>query len=161
MLMTARVLVPVTPFDPWTRSIARTVASIESADSVLAELIYIFEEGEQKTTVANLDVEGCVDIDLLAARKSGPTTATEILGDAGFTCEISGIESAESGQAILHHIDETDTDRVYMYGRKRSPVGKAVFGSDLQEVLFNASVPVIVLPADAVEPQSNQTMSDD
>ena len=159
--MGARVLVPVASFDPWARAIARTVVRIESDDSIVVELIHIFDEGEKETIATNLGLGEGASIDELSTRKSEVTAAAEIFDEAGFDYEISGIESEEPGRAILSHSDEKDADRIYMYRRKRSPVGKAVFGSASQDVLSNASVPVVVLPASAGMSSTDQATSSD
>jgi len=50
--------------------------------------------------------------------------------------------------SILGAIDEADADMVFVGGRGRSPVGKAIVGSTAQKVLMNASCPVVFLRED-------------
>lgn len=46
-------------------------------------------------------------------------------------------------QAVLEYAHSNDTRYVVIGGRKRSPVGKALFGSTVQKILFEARVPVV------------------
>ncbi len=46
---------------------------------------------------------------------------------------------------IVELADEFDADQIVMGSRKRSPTGKAVFGSVSQQVLLEADDPVTVV----------------
>ena len=52
--------------------------------------------------------------------------------------------NAPPEDGILNLVDEVDADHVVMGGRKRSPAGKAVFGSVTQTVILESDVPVTV-----------------
>jgi nucleotide-binding universal stress UspA family protein len=56
--------------------------------------------------------------------------------------DVHGIVDDTVGAAIVAFADEVGADRVFVGGRKRSPAGKAVFGSTAQHVLLNATAPV-------------------
>lgn len=49
----------------------------------------------------------------------------------------------EPAETILSATDGVDAHFLIVGGRKRSPVGKAIFGSTSQEVLLNADCPVV------------------
>lgn len=51
-------------------------------------------------------------------------------------------------ETILEQADELDARYVVVGGRRRSPAGKAIFGSVTQEVLLSASVPVVTVLRD-------------
>lgn len=46
---------------------------------------------------------------------------------------------------VLRYANEQDTRYVVVGGRKRSPTGKAVFGSVTQSILLNADCPVVTV----------------
>lgn len=49
---------------------------------------------------------------------------------------------------VLRYADENDARFIVLAGRRRSPVGKAVFGSVAQDVLLGADCPVVTVMAD-------------
>lgn len=143
------VLVPVTNHDRWTRKVASVVADTEEPTSTEAVVVHRFTDADLESTVNNLEttLEGA-DVDELAARKSGVGEAVDRLEREGIDCSIVGVEATDTdGEAILAAAADSDADRIYMYSRKRSPAGKAIFGSGLQNVIFNATVPVVVVPS--------------
>lgn len=54
---------------------------------------------------------------------------------------------------VLEFADEINARYVVTGGRRKSPVGKAVFGSDAQRILLNSTVPVVTVmgPTNAPE----------
>lgn len=71
-------------------------------------------------------------------------TAAELLEDAGIVVE-KRREHGDPAQEILNTAKEVDAERIIMCGRKRTPVGKVLFGSVTQSVLLNSEVPVTVI----------------
>lgn len=63
------------------------------------------------------------------------------LRESDIDYEIRG-RSGKRGEEIVDLADEIDADRVFVGGRKRSPTGKALFGSTAQSVMLNAPCPV-------------------
>lgn len=59
-----------------------------------------------------------------------------------------GVELAEArrppADGILELADEFDVDLIVIGARRRSPVGKAVFGSITQQIILESGVPVTV-----------------
>jgi len=143
--MPERLLLTTTHHPPWTERIARTLVDIDGSDAEVV-LLYVFNERERDQVVENLGIEGSVDISELAMRKADVSSAREVLDSAGITYSVRGIESDVHADAILSVAEDEDVDRIYVYSRKRSPVGKAVFGSTLQDVILGAEVPVVVTP---------------
>jgi nucleotide-binding universal stress UspA family protein len=79
-------------------------------------------------------------------------SATQIhsVRQAGEYLEEHGIEydvnesSGDPAEVIVEFADEEDADLIVTAGRKRSPAGKALFGSVTQSVILNSDRPVMV-----------------
>lgn len=67
--------------------------------------------------------------------------ALDALVDADIEASVVG-ESGDPTDAILRVADEHDADAIYIGGRKRSPAGKALFGSVAQSLVLSADRPV-------------------
>ncbi|WP_135823706.1 universal stress protein [Halorussus ruber] len=146
--MESTVLLPVKNHAPWARDVAEIVTDVED-EGTEAVVLHVFDREEVESTRENLDAEGA-SMDDLASRKAGVGAATEVLTDGGLDVTPHGVrEDDRTADAILDAAESVDADRLYLYGRKRSPAGKAVFGSVVQRVVLNASVPVTVVPARA------------
>ena len=53
------------------------------------------------------------------------------------------VGSGTAGEQILHHLDVQDIKSIFMGVRRRSKVGKVLFGSTAQYVILNAPCPVV------------------
>jgi len=77
----------------------------------------------------------------------GVIEATDILTDAGVA-----VEQREMYQPVAESIvelsEEKGMDEVVLCGRKRSPAGKALFGSVTQTVALDSPVPVTIVPVE-------------
>ena len=62
--------------------------------------------------------------------------------DVEFTWHGAVADEDGEGEKIVELAKDLDADLVLVGGRKRSPAGKAVFGSTAQEVMLNAPCPV-------------------
>jgi nucleotide-binding universal stress UspA family protein len=62
--------------------------------------------------------------------------------DVAFTWHGAVADEDSEGEKIVELAKNLDADLVLVGGRKRSPAGKAVFGSTAQEVMLNAPCPV-------------------
>ena len=146
--MSSTVLLPVTNYAPWARTVAKVLANIEEEVTEVV-VLHVFSEGEVNSTPANLNSKA-FSMDDLASRKAGVGAAVDILADEGLGVRPRGVrENGRTADDILSVADEEHVDRIYLYSRRRSPAGKAAFGSTLQRVLLNSSVPVVVVPSTA------------
>lgn len=83
---------------------------------------------------------------------SNDASATQVhsVREAGETLEAAGIEygveesSGDPADAIVSVADTVDADLIVVGGRRRSPAGKALFGSVTQSVVLGAGRPVMV-----------------
>lgn len=75
--------------------------------------------------------------------------ARQTLEEQGFSVTVRSSRSPPQ-EGILDLADKIDADHIVLGGRKRSPTGKALFGSVTQGVILNTDRPVTVtggLPA--------------
>lgn len=147
--MVDSVLLTAAHHPAWTKAVAHTLAATE-APGTKVHVLYVFDEEERDTAIKNLNLDGrMVGLDELARRKQDVSTAGAVLDEAGLEYEVDGRLNDDHGEAILTAARANDVDRIYLYSRRRSPVGKAVFGSALQKVILEATVPVVVTPEGA------------
>jgi nucleotide-binding universal stress UspA family protein len=115
---------------------AEAVADLPAApDAVRAHLCHVFRDNPEGASVHQI---GTV------------RRARETLEDAGVECrhyEASG----EPGDELLAAAADVDADAICVSGRKRSPTGKAVFGSTTQTLVLNADRPVLAVPGPNAE----------
>ena len=112
---------------------AETIAGLPTAaDSVHATVLHDFTDNPQGASVGQV----------AAVRR-----ATEVLEAAGI--EVSLEESSgDPGRAIIELADDLDADLICLAGRKRTPAGKALFGSVTQDVFLGTDRPVLLCSAD-------------
>lgn len=123
--------------------IANAVASLpESEANVEATLLNVFEEFEVTGPES-----GTVDSDEMYDEEAFP----EAVGTVRDRLHADGIETTairrhgDPADEILAEASDGDVDLIVLGGRKRSPVGKALFGSVAQAVLLEADRPVMVV----------------
>ena len=144
--MADRVLLATADHPPSTERVARDLAEIESTDTTVS-LVYVFDDADLESTRRNLNLDGrTVNADELASRKEDVVQAKSVLDDAGIDYEVVGKVEDDRATAVLDAAADANANRIYVYSEGRNPVGKAVFGSDLQDIIRWSTVPVIVTP---------------
>ena len=107
---------------------AETIADLPGTDEVEATIFHVFGDnpsGASATQVA-------------AVRRS-----VERLEEAGIETRVQE-SSGDPADTILDAAEEAGADLVCIGGRKRTPAGKALFGSVTQSVILNSDRPVVV-----------------
>ena len=131
---------------------AETASDIAGSSGAEVAITYVFESDEYETAKRSLefDDDDAVTPDEIAKRKA----TVRRLGEALDTTEIDStpygrVENGDTkGERIANFAKALDFDLVIVGGRKRSPAGKAVFGSTAQEVMLNAPCPVTFVRGD-------------
>lgn len=138
-----RVLLPIDVDEDRARATAESIISFpNAADSIEVTILNVQEK---------MDI---VDGDGATVRSSewydedsypeSALTAKSLLEEHGISVTLRR-KHADPTQAILDVSKDIDADQIVMAGRKRTPVGKVLFGSVTQSVLLNADVPVTVV----------------
>ena len=110
---------------------AEVVADLPSAsEAVTAHLCHVFQDNPEGASVHQL---GTV------------RRAREALEDAGVDC-VHYEASGDPAEELIAAAADVDADAICVSGRKRSPAGKAVFGSTTQALVLNADRPVLTVP---------------
>lgn len=127
--------------------IAETAADIAGPAGANVALAHVFESEEYETVESNLDFDDDSDVtpDDIARRYTTISTLAETLSERGIDVSTHGRRSGDlnKSEAIVKLAAELEAGMVIIGGRKRSPTGKAVFGSTVQDVLLNAPCPVM------------------
>ncbi|SEW17102.1 universal stress protein [Natrinema salifodinae] len=132
-----RVLMPVDTEEDRALAQAEYVASLpDAADAVEAYVLFVFTEDSE-------DLPQEFETFKSASRIASVRRAAERLEEAGV--EVTVLE--DSGDTEVDILDEAaayDVDSIVLGGRKRSPVGKAIFGSVTQGIILTSERPVVV-----------------
>ena len=122
---------------------AADVAGPTGADVTLA---HVFDREGYKEVRERLEFDRFDEVtpDVVAKRSVTVRDLTALLDEADVAYDIRGrtTDSGAVGEEIVGLAEEGDADLVVVGGRKRSPTGKAVFGSTAQEVMLEAPCPV-------------------
>jgi nucleotide-binding universal stress UspA family protein len=78
-----------------------------------------------------------------ASQLASVRDVTDFLEERGIEVEVTE-SSGDPADQLLEVAQEADADLIVVAGRKRSPTGKALFGSVTQSVILNAERPVMV-----------------
>lgn len=144
------ILLAVGPSDDErAEKLATTVIDEATATDATVVVSHVFTEEEYASTLDQLDIREGEEItpDEVARRHNTVRTIVDVLQDAGVEYEVRG-EVGPHAEAIISLAERVGADRLVIGGRRRSPTGKAVFGSTGQEVLLSSPCPVLYVRGD-------------
>lgn len=123
--------------------LGETTIDIAGPNDARVVLVHVFTEEEFADTVKRLSYKetDSPTPDEVAKRHATIRDLGAALDDAGVQYEVRG-EVGEHGDRISTLAATLGIDHLIIGGRKRSPTGKAVFGSTAQEIMLNAPCPV-------------------
>jgi nucleotide-binding universal stress UspA family protein len=123
--------------------LAETVAQVALPTGATVVLTHVFTGQEFRETATMLDYPDADAsmVDEILDRYDTVKRFEGLFEEVGVDWERRGIVD-DVADGILSLAGEIDADRIVVSGRRRSPAGKAVFGSVSQEVLLNAPCPV-------------------
>ncbi|QPV61950.1 universal stress protein [Halosimplex litoreum] len=113
-------------------------------------VLHVFTDAELADAAERLDFDTDVESpgpDAVAQRLASVRQVGNGFEDAGVDYEVRG-EVGEPSTWINKVAEEIAADRIVIGGRKRSPTGKAVFGSTAQSVMLDAASPVTFVRSD-------------
>ncbi|MBB6647301.1 universal stress protein [Halobellus ruber] len=132
--------------------IVETATDLAGPAGAAVRLVHVFERDEYDRIRDQLDVavDDEVTPDEVARRHVTIRKVGEAMGAAGLEYSWHGrlSDEGEQGDAIVEAAEELGADLLVVGGRRRSPTGKAVFGSTAQEVMLSAPCPVTFVRAD-------------
>jgi len=132
-----RILLPVDDDESRARAQADFVAGLPGTDDVAVVVTHTLtdEEAGAPDEIRNVD------------RVETVALVRDCLEDRGIDVELAEARHPPA-EGILELAAEFDVDHIAMSTHRRSPAGKALFGSVAQTVLLDADVPVTVVTAD-------------
>jgi nucleotide-binding universal stress UspA family protein len=101
---------------------------VKTADGAEAYLLHVFDDNPEGASVHQVE----------AVRET-----KDRLEAAGVTVELLESSGDPAGE-VLRYAEEYDVDQICVGGRKRTPAGKALFGSVTQDVILGTHCPVLV-----------------
>lgn len=129
--------------------LAEEAVAVAAPGDATVVLAHVFGEDEYAEVLDSLgiDPDDEVTADEVATRHAATRDLVSLLDGAGVEYVVRGTVD-DHADGIVGLAEAVDADRVVVGGRRRSPAGKAVFGSVAQEVLLSAPCPVTFVRGD-------------
>lgn len=130
--------------DGHSETVLREAAKLTDAFEQELHVVHVLSRSEfvslERTSVEDTG-EG---IDPTEIRRIAEETVVELVEDADVEVEYTPVGlMGDAADEIIRYAREHDAEYVVLSSRKRSPVGKALFGSVTQSVLLNAPCSVV------------------
>lgn len=144
------ILLAVGPGDAdRTGKLADAVIDVAGPTGATVVLAHVFTDDEFEDVVEQLDYDpaGKPNSDEVAARHATIRSLSDALDAEDIGYSVRG-SIGNHGETIVELAEDVNADSIFVGGRKRSPTGKAVFGSTAQEVMLSAPCPVTFVRED-------------
>jgi nucleotide-binding universal stress UspA family protein len=133
-------------------TIIAAVDNTDDAERVVKEAAYLARNLNEELQVVHVkdysEIKESADSDAAPTKRSVREQAQDVAARIGSASDVEfepiGLIGRPSAR-IVSYAASTDPTYVVIGGRKRSPVGKAMFGSDTQKILLNAPCPVLTV----------------
>jgi nucleotide-binding universal stress UspA family protein len=130
-----RVLVAVDQNEARARGCAQAVVELPGTDETQVTIVHSFTDNPEGASASQVE---------------SVRIARDHLEAAGIDVEIDEI-SGDPEEVLPRVAAEIDADLLVLAGRKRSPAGKALFGSVTQSLILNSDRPILVASASSTE----------
>lgn len=129
-------------------TIARTVRRLVPGEGGRVVLVHVYDESDRERLDEMLDIDSTdpSQVDTAAGHNTAVRAVADALEALDIDPQLRG-EFGSPGTVLIEVVQEMEPDFLVVGGRKRSPAGKAVFGSTAQEVLLSATPPVVFVKA--------------
>lgn len=126
------------------QDIVEEAAAIAQAFDEPLHIVHVMSRSEfVKLERDNVDLEGeAVSLDEVRA---GAASVAEDAGREEIEYEAIGL-IGKAGEEIVRYASNNEADYIVVAPGRRSPAGKAMFGSVAQSVILNAECPVVAVP---------------
>lgn len=123
------------------------VMDIAEPTGATVSLVHVFSPEEYEDATERLDFDSSTDStpDRVARRYTDLGELSKGLDDHGIEYTVRGFVNENVSDELISVAEDEDADLVIIGGRKRTPVGKAIFGSTAQSVTLNAPCPVVIV----------------
>jgi nucleotide-binding universal stress UspA family protein len=128
--------------------VAATAAELATATGATVVVGHVFDPDDYDDVRRRMGIapDAEVTADDVARRVDAVDDVTDRLRADGVRVEVRG-RVGEAGPELVDLAEDVEADLVIVGGRRRSPTGKALFGSTAQEVLMSAPCPVTFVRA--------------
>lgn len=116
--------------------------------------VHVIPDAEAESHIEQMQqIAGFEDFSITRERESAARFARGLVEEAVPEADPDRVDArgriGEPAEAILSTAEDLDPRYVVLGGRRRSPVGKALFGSTTQTVLLEVACPAVTVLADA------------
>ena len=120
-------------------------ADLAGAHGERLDVLHVVPEGEFETHKAAIE-----DFSFAQEEQSAATFAEKVAEETlDDTADVSGVgRVGDPVEQTISVLEETDPRYLVIGGRRRSPAGKAVFGSRTQDILLRSPIPVMTVMQD-------------